>query len=125
VQEGGEFGRGGAGQGGELLGLLIDGVRRFSGRYFELEELRQWWFGKVTGQQGGVMAVRCCYRDGSRLSADGMSRRREGAGVASCLGARLGQARSVLGARARGGRRWTKEEERRRGKKKGRKEKGK
>jgi hypothetical protein len=47
VQEGGEFGRGGAGQGGELPGLLIAGVRWFGGRYFELEELRQWWFGKV------------------------------------------------------------------------------
>jgi hypothetical protein len=37
----------GAGRGGELSGLLIVGVRRFGGRNFELEELRQWWFEKV------------------------------------------------------------------------------
>jgi hypothetical protein len=51
---------------GNGVGLLIAGVRRFVGRYFELEKLpqRQWRFGENLGVDSGwrnSRPIKCCW----------------------------------------------------------------
>jgi hypothetical protein len=134
------------GEPGSCRSLFIGGIRRFGGRFFELEELLSAGNGGSGRSQRGLQAVATRCRTAVAVVLEGTARagplwrpwpagaaltgrlgQRERAGVACCVGVLPGRAvdraRSAPG-RGRGvDRRKKKEEERKEGKKK--KEKGK